>query len=73
MKYMFIAVVLLFAGCGQQEEPPPEKPAEGRAETRSIRNTQAVGYEGKAIADQVDKALDANDQRVQQREEAVQE
>lgn len=36
---------------------------EGREETRSIRNTQAIGYSGDAIADQIDAALDANEAR----------
>lgn len=70
MKRMLLAAVVLLAACGQQEEaPPPESPAQGRAETQSIRNTEAVGYDGAAIADKVDAALDANDQRVQQAQE----
>lgn len=66
---------LLLAACGAAEEPPPAEapPPEGRAETQSIRNTDAIGYDGAAIADQVDQALDANERRVQQTEEASQE
>lgn len=66
--------VLLLAGCGAPEAPPPaEAPPEGRAETQSIRNTDAIGYDGAAIADQVDQTLDANERRVQQTEDATQE
>lgn len=66
---MKIPVVALFlsaglAACGAPEEPPAEpKPPQGRAETRSIRNTDAVGYSGSEIADKVDGALDASEER----------
>lgn len=60
-----LAAILVLSGCAREEPPPPPKPAEGRAETQSIRNTQAIGYDGKAIADKVDTTLNANDQRVQ--------
>jgi hypothetical protein len=63
MKYVLTVLALVLASCGG-DEPPPEqkKPPEGRAETRSIRNTEAVGYSGKAIADKVDAALNKNDE-----------
>lgn len=74
MKHTLLAAALLLAACGQQEEaPPPEKPQEGRVETQSIRNTEAIGYDGKQIADKVDAALDANEQRAQEVEAAGQE
>lgn len=53
---------LLLSACGGGEPSPPAEP-EGREETRSIRNTEAIGYAGGAIADKVDGALDANDER----------
>jgi hypothetical protein len=55
----------LLAACGPGEAPVTES-SEGREETRSIRNTEAIGYAGDAIADKVDSALDANDQRREQ-------
>lgn len=70
MKFLPIclaASAILFAACNQ----PPETaaaPAEpqGREETRTIRNTEAIGYSGDAIANKVDSALDTNDQRKEQ-------
>ena len=58
MKISTLLLVLMLTACSAQEEPPP-----GRAETQSIRNTDAVGYSGSAIADKVDGALNATDQR----------
>lgn len=58
-----LCAALGLAACQKKDEPPPvDKPkVEGRAETRTIRNTQAIGYDGKAIADKVDAALDKNE------------
>lgn len=61
-----LTALLLLSACTAEEPPPAPVEPQGRAETRSIRNTQAVGYDGKAIADKVDGALNANDQRVQE-------
>lgn len=59
------------SGVRQVEVPD----AEGRAETRSIRNTESIGYAGDAVADRVDALLDAQEQRAetldQQLEEAM--
>jgi len=62
---VFAATVALSA-CGSSDDdarnkPPPKK--EGRAETQNIRNVQAVGINGKAIADKVDEALNKNEQQ----------
>lgn len=68
----WILAAALLAACGGDEPPPPEKkPPEGRAETRSIRNTEAVGYSGNAIADKVDTALDQNDEATRRKQEAA--
>ena len=53
---------LLLSACGSHESNASTS-LEGREETRNIRNTQAIGYSGEAIADQIDAALDANDAR----------
>ena len=53
--------------------PPPKRAEQGREETRSIRNTEAIGYSGNAIADKVDGALDANDQRKQELDRALEQ
>lgn len=69
-----LLAALLVAACNDRDEPPVERRApEGRAETQSIRNTDAVGYDGSATADQVDAALDANERRAQQQQEATAE
>lgn len=66
---MRTTIALLFAAllsaCGAGDKPEAQR-GDGREETRSIRNTEAVGYAGDAIADKVDAALDANDQRRRQ-------
>lgn len=64
MRLALLALALLISACGSDEPPPEQKPAEGRAETRNIRNTDAVGYSGGAIANKVDDALKANDENV---------
>ncbi len=58
----------LLAGCGSSE-PQQSQSEDGREETRTIRNTEAIGYSGDAIADKLDAALDANDEKVQQAED----
>ena len=73
MKYSLLLLVFVLSACGQDEPPPPKKAPEGRAETQSIRNTEAVGYSGKAIADKVDNALQKNDEQVKKAEKEATE
>ena len=75
MKHAIAALALCLAACGGSDDPPPagKKPPEGRAETQSIRNTDAVGYGGSAVADKVDGALDKNEERAKKTEEASQQ
>ncbi|MCI0749112.1 MAG: hypothetical protein L0Y32_01020 [Nevskiales bacterium] len=69
-----LAAVLALSACGPEEETPATPPDErGRAETRLIRNTEAVGYSGEAIADKVDAALDANEVHAEQVRQQVEE
>lgn len=70
---VLVAATLLAACSAEEPPPPPEKAPEGRAETRNIRNTDAVGYSGSAIADKVDKGLDAQDEANRKREAAEQQ
>lgn len=73
VRRVVLASALLAAGCGGEEPPPPEpREPQGRAETRSIRNTDAVGYSGSAVADKVDGALTANEAAAKTREEEAQ-
>lgn len=58
-----LLLTLMLGACGSPEPPAEAAAPEGREETRGIRNTEAIGYAGDAIADKVDGALDANDER----------
>lgn len=69
-RVLGIAIAATLLGACAQDEPPPEpKQPEGRAETRAIRNTDAIGYSGSAVADKVDDALNKNDEEVRQAEQ----
>lgn len=69
-----LLAMLLLSACSAEEEPAREAaPVEGRAETRSIRNTEAIGYSGNAIADKVDGALDASEKRKEEMDRAAEE
>lgn len=61
MRMLLCGWVLGVAACGGQQAGDDSQV--GREETRSIRATEALGYSGDAIADQVDAALDASEQR----------
>lgn len=71
LSILVAASLLGLVGCGSAEEAPKPRSTQGREETRNIRNTEAVGYSGGAIADKVDAALDANDQHKEQMDKAV--
>ncbi|HEY0916034.1 MAG TPA: hypothetical protein VGE22_14265, partial [Solimonas sp.] len=62
---------LLLGACSKPEEPVADREPQGREETRGIRNTEAIGYSGSAIADKVDGALDANDARKSQLDQQI--
>lgn len=65
MNTRIVLLALALGACSAEEPPPPAAPApQGRAETQSIRNTEAVGYGGNAVADKVDEALNKNDEQV---------
>src|SRR3546814_13048929 len=53
----------LLTACHPKEQPERvDQPQQGRDETQGIRNTQATGYAGNALGDQVDAAPDAHEQ-----------
>ena len=56
-------VVVLLSACSDPAPPPERPPPQGREETRGIRNAEAVGYSGNAIANKIDASLDASEQR----------
>ncbi|RZO83228.1 MAG: hypothetical protein EVA65_15360 [Oceanococcus sp.] len=59
---ILIGSSMILSACGNRDGDTSGN-AQGREETRNIRNTQAIGYSGDAIADKLDAALDANDAR----------
>jgi hypothetical protein len=61
-KPLMLLLAALAAACTPDEPPPEPKPAEGRAETQAIRNTEAVGVPGGAIADKVDGAIEQGEE-----------
>ena len=72
MKRIYpLALLILLTACEPSSAPKAKSSAsehEGRAETQNIRNLDAVGVPGGAIADKVDGALNAAEQRQQQME-----
>lgn len=71
-KQLLLALPLLavLTACDTKSSDTPAPVLEGREETKGIRNTEAIGYSGDAIADKVDGALDANDQRMKNLQES---
>lgn len=67
----FAVAAVVLGACGKQPEAPKPGEPQGRAETQPIRNTEAVGYAGDAIANKVDGALDANAARTQELDKAL--
>jgi len=67
MRMASLLLVAAIAACADDEPPPPEPEARGRAETRSIRNTEAIGYSGDAIADKLDASLEAQEEAERRR------
>jgi len=70
-----LSMSLMLAACGQKQQDPipvTPKPQVGRAETQGIRNTDAIGYSGSAIANKVDSALNANDAQKDRMDQALQ-
>ncbi|MES2489832.1 MAG: hypothetical protein V4607_08565 [Pseudomonadota bacterium] len=70
---IIIVSSLLFSAC---DRSPPVTPIaqerQGREETQGIRNADAIGYAGSAIADKVDGALNANDNQKAKTDQALQ-
>ncbi len=63
----------MLAACSK--EPPPPSPAvdHGRPETRSLEAADPMGYNGHAVREKVDSALNANDAANAQLEQAARE
>lgn len=66
-----VIVVLGLAACTKQEPPKPMISDTGRPETRSVEAANAIGYNGTAMRQKLDKALDANDAQAQKMDQAA--
>lgn len=69
---MAVLAAAALAACSAHDEPPPPAAKQGRAETQGIRNVQAIGVPGNAIADKVDGALNASDDQRKRTDQALQ-
>jgi predicted small lipoprotein YifL len=66
IHHVLLLLALLSALSACERKVPPTEPgkpvaSQGRAETKAIRNTEAIGVSGNAIADKVDTLLNQND------------
>ncbi|MDE2420538.1 MAG: hypothetical protein KGO49_05080 [Gammaproteobacteria bacterium] len=67
-----IAVLSLgMIACTKQEPPKPIVSDTGRPETRSVEAANAIGYNGTAMRQKLDKALDANDAQAKKMDQAA--
>jgi len=66
-----LLAALAACGDGTTGTPPAASGEGGRPETANIRATEAIGIEGQAIGKKVDAALDANDQRMDELDKAI--
>jgi hypothetical protein len=58
-------LALTLSACSVSDAPQQVAEDQGRADTRSLRHADAVGYEGAAVQKKLDAALDANDRRTE--------
>ncbi len=72
MILAFLVLAGLFGCSSEPNEPMGEIKDQGREETKKIEAIGAVGYDGKAVRQKVDKMLDANEKRIRELEKTVQ-
>jgi hypothetical protein len=58
-----LLLALSMTACSNPDPPKTMNEYQGRDDTKSLRNADAVGYDGTAIQKKLDGALDKNDQR----------
>lgn len=68
---MMACLGLGITACSKQEPPKPIVSDTGRPETRSVEAANAIGYNGTAMRQKLDKALDANDAQTQKMNQAA--
>jgi Holliday junction resolvasome RuvABC DNA-binding subunit len=66
-----IGASLGLSACSKSEPPKPLISDKGRPETRSVEALNAVGYNGTAMRQKLDKALDANDAQSKKMDQAA--
>lgn len=59
--------------CSKEQPPKPIVSDTGRPETRSVEAANAVGYNGSAMRQKLDKALDANDAMTKKMDQAAEQ
>jgi hypothetical protein len=59
--YLMLAAVLGLTACSKEPPPVTPKADTGRPETRNIEGADAMGYNGKAIRQQLDNSLNTTD------------
>jgi hypothetical protein len=59
--------------CSKEAPPKPIISDTGRPETRSVEAANAVGYNGTAMRQKLDKALDANDAEAKRMNQAAEQ
>lgn len=69
--YMASCLGFGIVGCSKPEPPKPIVSETGRPETRSVEAANAIGYNGTAMRQKLDKALDANDAQAQKMDQAA--
>jgi hypothetical protein len=69
-RFGMLVLAALLAGCGANDAPDAGgRQRVGREETRRIRTADTVGVAGSAVADRLDRVLDASDARRKRVEE----
>ena len=74
---MMAAIVgaMAIAACSPRDEDQKTQPQkyQGREETKHIGDVDALGYAGTPVRKKLDKALDQNDQRKDQLDQAIEQ
>jgi hypothetical protein len=77
VKLVMLAMVgaMAISGCSPRDEDQKtqQEKYQGREETKHLSDTDAVGYAGTPVRKKLDKALDANDQRKDNLDQAIEQ
>ena len=73
MAVMLGAMAVAACSPRDEDQKTQKAPDQGREETRHIKDVDAVGYSGTQIRRKLDKALDQNDQRKDNLDQAIEQ